>query len=149
MFFLGTIALAAIIGLLYAFTRAEPLALSRSLRYCGAILLGLAALAMVPVGRIGMAIILGGASWMVWTGRRLWPRSRLGAGAGYSPRRRPTGSTMGRAEALRILGLQDGADKTAIRAAHKRLMMRAHPDRGGSNALAARINEAKDVLLGA
>jgi hypothetical protein len=54
-----------------------------------------------------------------------------------------------RAEALALLGLAEGASAEEIRAAHRRLMRSAHPDRGGSAWLAARLNAARDLLLGA
>jgi hypothetical protein len=54
---------------------------------------------------------------------------------------------MTKAEAFAVLGLAAGATDEEIRAAHRRLIQRVHPDVGGSADLAARINRAKDVLL--
>jgi curved DNA-binding protein CbpA len=55
---------------------------------------------------------------------------------------------MTREEALAVLGLAEGASIDDIRAAHRRLIQRMHPDVAGTADLAARINRAKDVLLG-
>ena len=55
---------------------------------------------------------------------------------------------MTRSAAHAILGLEEGASKEQIIAAHGRLIQRLHPDRGGSTFLAAKINQARDVLLG-
>jgi DnaJ-class molecular chaperone len=50
-------------------------------------------------------------------------------------------------EAYDVLGLSNTASKEDVIKAHKRLMQRMHPDRGGSDYLAAKINAAKDLLI--
>ena len=60
----------------------------------------------------------------------------------------PADGPMTRAEALAVLGLAEDATDAEIRTAHRRLMRAAHPDAGGSAWLAARLNAARDLLLG-
>jgi DnaJ-domain-containing protein 1 len=70
-------------------------------------------------------------------------RARDGSGPGGFAKGR-----MSAEEARAVLEVGADASDEEITQAHRRLMMKLHPDHGGSNYLAARINEAKDVLLG-
>ena len=67
-----------------------------------------------------------------------------GTGQSYQPGNL---SELSEKEAYEILGLKPDASKEDVIKAHKRLMQRLHPDRGGSDYLAARINAAKDKLV--
>lgn len=69
------------------------------------------------------------------------------SGAGASGRQRRPDRGMGVEEAYLVLGLKPGASRADIQAAHRNLIKRFHPDQGGSTWLAAKVNEAKDVLL--
>ena len=60
----------------------------------------------------------------------------------------PSNHALGRTEAFAVLGLSEGASKEEIIAAHRQLIQKLHPDRGGNDYLAAQINQAKDLLLG-
>ena len=75
-------------------------------------------------------------------------RAAPGAGPESSSQSSPgAGDRMDRHEAYQVLGLRPDASREEIRAAHRRLIQRVHPDHGGSSYLAARINQARDVLL--
>jgi hypothetical protein len=86
---------------------------------------------------------------MAYLDRRepLWrDNAQADATAGSSHRGWSTGK-MTEEEAYQILGVQPGASARDIGLAHRSLMKKLHPDQGGSTYLAARVNEAKDVLL--
>ncbi|WP_438952419.1 molecular chaperone DnaJ [Porticoccus sp.] len=58
-----------------------------------------------------------------------------------------TSGELSQQEAFQLLGLQPGASREAIIDAHKRLIQKLHPDRGGNDYLAAKLNAARDLLL--
>jgi hypothetical protein len=64
------------------------------------------------------------------------------------PGAQPASDAMSEEEAYQVLGLRPGASHDEIRHAHRTLMKKLHPDQGGSTYLAARVNQAKEVLLG-
>jgi hypothetical protein len=78
-----------------------------------------------------------------WRDRDEDQKARAGHGRGRGAR-----GGMSPEEAYAVLGIGPDASDEDIRQAHRRLMMKMHPDQGGSTYLAARINEAKEVLLG-
>ena len=80
-----------------------------------------------------------GGDWRTGEANEDRAGARSGAGAAEVPMTVP--------QALEILGLEAGATREAIVDAHRRLIQKLHPDRGGSSYLAAQINRAKDILL--
>jgi DnaJ-class molecular chaperone len=79
-----------------------------------------------------------------WHDEMAGEEARGGRGREAAP---PGGPDVTVEEAYAILGLAPGADEEAIREAYHRLMKQLHPDHGGTDYLAAKINRARDVLL--
>ena len=76
-------------------------------------------------------------------------RNRQAGGQSSGNAARSASAAMTREEAYEVLGLAPGASDAEVRDAHHRLMIKLHPDHGGSDYLAAKINQARDLLLGA
>jgi len=147
---LGLVALAVLLLLVAAYSRAHPRDLLKGIRFSGGVALGLATIALAVVGRVGLAFLAAAGAWALLTGTMPpWLRvpGRPGETGGSREAPSPRRTTISRTEALKVLGLEEGATEEQIRAAHKRLMLQIHPDKGGTSYLAAKINEAKDVLL--
>jgi len=87
---------------------------------------------------------------LLTTGRALVGASLMAGGllyGGYRRGRFLKPAPMPLEDARRLLGVSAGADLAEIRAAHRRLIARVHPDAGGSEELARRINAARDALI--
>ena len=141
----GALALIALLLLARTAMTGDPGRLMTVARYSAIGVLTALAIFLGATERWAPAIFLAGVAWSLMTGIRLWPGGRPDPEA-PPPRERPA-STMSRAEALKVLGLAEGASEDDIRAAHRKLIMSNHPDKGGSDYLASKINEAKEVLL--
>ena len=139
----------------------------------GLIWLGLAAVAVWALARLGrqterarrghwrisattLATALSGGA-VLPASRGIWLAAIGMAGAGLwlavqsrirtAPSRAPVAERMSEAEARAILGVSAGASSQDVQTAWRRVMARAHPDQGGTEGLAARVNAARDRLL--
>ncbi len=141
---LGGLVLFLLLGGLRAFERASVTSVKALFAWIAA-LGGLSlALLLILTGKGGIALgaltLFGPLIYQKWQAAR---GRRVG---GRTSRR--ASSQMTREEAYEVLGLHPGASEAEIREAHRRLMRGAHPDAGGSDWLAVRINQARDILLG-
>jgi hypothetical protein len=157
----GLLGVAVLLALIWggkSVLRADPRMLARVIRSgLGSLGLGFG-LSLMASGRIapGLILIAAGVWALGWLPSRLqadldrrFPGGRENADADGHPRQvhpaRP--GAMTEQQAYQILGLDPGAGDDAVRAAHRSLIRKLHPDAGGVSALAAQVNEAKDVLL--
>lgn len=138
--------LAALLFVARSFSRASVASIKALLAWIAALAgLSLGCLLLLTgrgAAAVSGLVLFGPLVWQWWSQSA---RSRPARPAAPPPRR---AGPMGRAEALEVLGLADPVSDSDVRAAWVRLMRVAHPDGGGSDWLAARINQAKDVLLG-
>ncbi len=144
---IGVLAIVFLILLFRIGITTDTKTLARISRYAAIVVLSALAIFLGITERWLPAVFLGGVVWALLQGARLWPAGKPDTGTGEPPRYQTSAGKMSRAEALRVLGLPDGASEDDIRAAHRKLILSNHPDKGGSDYLASKINEAKDVLL--
>ncbi|HBK08220.1 MAG TPA: hypothetical protein DDZ81_20605 [Acetobacteraceae bacterium] len=143
-FLLGALVLFLLLGGARAFERASVPSIKALFAWIAA-LGGLSlALLLILTGKGGIALgaltLFGPLLYQKWQAAR---GRRVGGG-----KTKRTSGNMTRQEAFEVLGLPPTASEIDIREAYHRLMRGAHPDAGGSDWLASRINQARDVLLG-
>ena len=147
VFLLGLAILLALFIALNMAVRADPATLSKVIRYGGATAAGIAAVAFLFTGRMGFAMPLFVlVYWLL--GRPSFGNRVGGSFSGDANHREASSGPMTHDRALGILGLSTGCTPEQIRRAHRELMIKLHPDHGGSTHLAAEVNAAKDYLLG-
>ncbi len=155
---LGALTLFLFLGGLRAFERASVTTIKSLIAWIAALGGISLALMLILTGRGGIALgaltLFGPLIWQRWQAHRMGAAAQQqqrqsgsgGSSQQQAPPRRQGGMTP--EEAYQVLGLSPGATEAEIRAAHHRLMRTAHPDSGGSDWLATRVNLARDVLLG-
>jgi hypothetical protein len=148
---LGGLVLFIFLGGLRAFERASVTSIKSLVAWIAALAGLTLGLLLILSGRwplaIGALTFFGPTIWNHWRAAHPAAPGRKSGGSGAGAAARRSGA-MTREEAYQVLGVHPGASEDDIRAAHRRLMRGAHPDRGGSDWLASRINQARDVLLG-
>jgi DnaJ family protein C protein 19 len=146
---LGAVVLFLLMGGMRAFEKASVTSIKALFTWILA-LGGLSlALLLILTGRGGIALgaltLFGPLVYQRWQAARGRRIGGMGPGPGSGGAR---AGPMSRQDAYEVLGLHPGASEAEIKDAHRRLMRGAHPDAGGSDWLAARINQARDILLG-
>ncbi|PCI32023.1 MAG: hypothetical protein COB54_08225 [Alphaproteobacteria bacterium] len=142
------IVLIGFVFLLYVISRLMQKSKSRKLnlifRYGFAVVLGLLAFLILVRGNVAVSGILGMLSFLSAQGS-LWEFLVSGPTVSAPAPRNTT--DMKREEALEILGLSGNPDPAEIKDAHHKMMLKLHPDQGGSDYFASKLNQARDILL--
>lgn len=148
-FVLGGVLLAGLLWFLYRLAYADSARVVGRARTLGAAAAIIVGLGLALTGRIGLAVVLFGAAAGLLGFGGFGPFGQFGGNpsGGAAGGRSPQQGQMSHAEALEVLGLQEGASEDEIKKAHRKLLGKVHPDREGTTYLASKINEAKDVLL--
>lgn len=148
--------------LLRQWTRLDPAEKRKGLFWGAVVLLGAVCTLLVVTGRLHVVGALLAAlvpfahrGWRAFQLWLLWRRIRNAGGSAGADQRRDGGREappassggMGPEEARDVLNVPADAGRDEVVKAHRRLIQKVHPDRGGSDELAARVNEAKEVLL--
>ena len=148
----GVLLALALLWLLGWWSRTDVKSAKSALFWAVIAVCGLLSLILMAAGRGGFAIVpVGYAAWQLF-GKAMFAKGlydkakEFKSGAG-SERKQAKNSAMSHAEALEVLGLEEGASVEDINTAYKKMMARVHPDKGGNDWMAAKINEAKRVLL--
>lgn len=150
-FVLGLLLAGLLLLLLNWWATAEVQSAKRSLTW-GIVVVCLAlALLLVATGKALLAVIPAGFAFFRMAGptvAKLLFGRLLGGKPGGNQRMPSAGGTrMSRSEALEVLGLGEGASTSDINDAYRRLMAQVHPDKGGSDWMAAKLNTARKTLL--
>ena len=97
------------------------------------------------ITKLLIALAVAVAGWWLWKGpEKSWTSGQRKGGPVRTP---PLPMLPEERKAFRVLGLNPGASEQDIRAAHRRLLIEFHPDRGGSAEAAREVNAARDTLL--
>jgi hypothetical protein len=105
------------------------------------------AMALMLTRNLGLAILAATFAYSYFSFRDWKPYKDVFERYGGGARSQTTSPRMSLKDAYDYLGLKEGATREEVLAAHRNLIRRNHPDQGGSTHIAAKVNEAKDVLL--
>lgn len=156
------LAMVVLIGIMWLLSKCRRMSPAKRKNVVKSVLLygvGIAILALVVTGKIPwlFALISAAVPWLnrFYVLKQAWKffATVRNPDANYrqhsQTHRKPATSNMSITEAYEVLGLTPDANSHAIIEAHRKLMHKNHPDRGGSDYLATRINQAKETLLNA